>query len=111
MQAQAFDLSLRGHLGETLYVDPVTGEQRKSSFWMVQRGDWTKFSNASGQLDADGNLYTTHLGTDLFKRETDGATFRWGVLAGFADGDFDVSSNVDGKSSKVRSAATRPVCT
>ena len=67
---------------------------------MVQRGDWTKFSNASGQLDADGNLYTTHLGTDLFKRETDGATFRWGVLAGFADGDFDVSSNVDGKSSK-----------
>lgn len=100
MQAQAFDLSLRGHLGETLYVDPVTGEQRKSSFWMVQRGDWTKFSNASGQLDADGNLYTTHLGTDLFKRETDGATFRWGVLAGFADGDFDVSSNVDGKSSK-----------
>ena len=51
-------------------------------------------------MDADGNLYTTHLGTDLFKRETDGATFRWGVLAGFADGDFDVSSNVDGKSSK-----------
>lgn len=100
MQAQAFDLSLRGHLGETLYVDPVTGEQRKSSFWMVQRGDWTKFSNASGQMNADGNLYTTHLGTDLFKRETDGATFRWGVLAGFADGDFDVSSNVDGKSSK-----------
>lgn len=100
MQAQAFDLSLRGHLGETLYVDPVTGEQRKSSFWMVQRGDWTKFSNASGQMDADGNLYTTHLGTDLFKRETDGATFRWGVLAGFADGDFDISSNVDGKSSK-----------
>lgn len=100
MQAQAFDLSLRGHLGETLYVDPVTGEQRKSSFWMVQRGDWTKFSNASGQMDADGNLYTTHLGTDLFKRETDGATFRWGVLAGFADGDFDVSSTVDGKSSK-----------
>lgn len=99
-QAQAFDLSLRGHLGETLYVDPVTGEQRKSSFWMVQRGDWTKFSNASGQMNADGNLYTTHLGTDLFKRETDGATFRWGVLAGFADGDFDVSSNVDGKSSK-----------
>lgn len=100
MQAQAFDLSLRGHLGETLYVDPVTGEQRKSSFWMVQRGDWTKFSNASGQMNADGNLYTTHLGTDLFKRETDGATFRWGVLADFADGDFDVSSNVDGKSSK-----------
>ena len=100
MQAQAFDLSLRGHLGETLYVDPVTGEQRKSSFWMVQRGDWTKFSNASGQMNADGNLYTTHLGTDLFTRETDGATFRWGVLAGFADGDFDVSSNVDGKSSK-----------
>lgn len=100
MHAQAFDLSLRGHLGETLYVDPVTGEQRKSSFWMVQRGDWTKFSNASGQMNADGNLYTTHLGTDLFKRETDGATFRWGVLAGFADGDFDVSSNVDGKSSK-----------
>ena len=100
MQAQAFDLSLRGHLGETLYVDPVTGEQRKSSFWMVQRGDWTKFSNASGQMDADGNLYTTHLGTDLFKRETNGATFRWGVLAGFADGDFDVSSNVDGKTLK-----------
>ena len=60
--------------------------------------EYNKYVKQDMLMDADGNLYTTHLGTDLFKRETDGATFRWGVLAGFADGDFDVSSNVDGKS-------------
>ena len=100
IQAQTFDLSIHDHIGETLYVDPVTGEDRKTTFWMIQRGDWTKFSNASGQLDADGHVYTTHLGADLITQQTSTGTVRWGALASFADGKFDVSSNLDGKSAQ-----------
>lgn len=100
IQAQTFDLSIHDHIGETLYVDPVTGEERKTTFWMIQRGDWTKFSNASGQLDADGHVYTTHLGADLITQQTSTGTVRWGALASFADGKFDVSSNLDGKSAQ-----------
>ena len=97
VEAQTFDLSLHDHIGETLYVDPLTGEERSTTFWMIQRGDWTKFDNASGQLSADGHVYTTHLGADLITQQTDAGTVRWGVLGSFADGQFDLSSNVDGK--------------
>ena len=97
VEAQTFDLSLHDHIGETLYVDPLTGEERSTTFWMIQRGDWTKFDNASGQLSADGHVYTTHLGADLVTQQTDAGTVRWGVLGSFADGQFDLSSNVDGK--------------
>ncbi len=100
IESQAFDLSLHGHLGETIYVDPLTGEQRESSFWMIQRGDWMKFSNASGQMGADGHLYTTHLGTDLFTRHVGMSTWHFGVLGSFADGSFDITSNRNGKSAE-----------
>lgn len=100
MQVQTFDLSIHDHIGETLYVDPVTGEERKTTFWMIQRGDWTKFDNASGQLNADGHVYTTHLGSDLITRNTDNGTVRWGLLGSFADGDFDISSSLDGKTAQ-----------
>lgn len=97
MQSQVFDLSLHDHVGETLYVDPLTGEEHSTSFWMIQRGDWTKFTNESGQMDSDGHVYTTHLGTDLIAKRTDNATFRVGVLGSFADGQVDVRSNLNGK--------------
>lgn len=100
MQVQTFDLSIHDHIGETLYVDPVTGEERRTTFWMIQRGDWTKFDNASGQLNADGHVYTTHLGSDLITRNTDNGTVRWGLLGSFADGDFDISSSLDGKTAQ-----------
>ncbi len=100
MQSQTFDLSLHDHVGETLYVDPITGEERSTSFWMIQRGDWTKFTNDSGQLDSDGHVYTTHLGTDLIAYRSDNATVRVGVLGSFADGQVDLTSNVNGKKSQ-----------
>ena len=100
MQSQTFDLSLHDHVGETLYVDPITGEERSTSFWMIQRGDWTKFTNDSGQLDSDGHVYTTHLGTDLIAYRSDNATVRVGLLGSFADGQVDLTSNVNGKKSQ-----------
>ena len=100
VQSQTFDLSLHDHVGETLYVDPITGEERSTSFWMIQRGDWTKFSNASGQIDSDGHVYTTHLGGDVITHRTDNATYRVGIVGSFADGKFDMKSNVNGKSAE-----------
>ena len=100
LQAQTFDLSLHDHVGETTYVDPITGEVRRTSFWMVQKGDWTRFSNDSGQIDTDGHTFTTHLGTDIYAQRMDTVTHRFGVLASFADGSYDVTSGVTGKATK-----------
>lgn len=100
MQGQTFDLSLHDHIGETTYIDPITGEVRRTSFWMIQKGDWTRFSNDSGQVDTDGHTYTTHLGWDFYSNRMDTVTHRFGVLASFADGSYDMQSGVTGKATK-----------
>ena len=100
MQGQTFDLSLHDHIGETTYIDPITGEVRRTSFWMIQKGDWTRFSNDSGQVDTDGHTYTTHLGWDFYSNRMDTVTHRFGVLASFADGSYDMQSGVTGKAAK-----------
>lgn len=100
MQGQTFDLSLHDHIGETTYIDPITGEVRRTSFWMIQKGDWTRFSNDSGQVDTDGHTYTTHLGGDFYSNRMDTVTHRFGVLASFADGSYDMQSGVTGKATK-----------
>lgn len=100
MQGQTFDLSLHDHIGETTYIDPITGEVRRTSFWMIQKGDWTRFSNDSGQVDTDGHTYTTHLGWDFYSNRMDTVTHRFGVLASFADGSYDMHSGVTGKATK-----------
>lgn len=100
MQGQTFDLSLHDHIGETTYIDPITGEVRRTSFWMIQKGDWTRYSNDSGQVDTDGHTYTTHLGWDFYSNRMDTVTHRFGVLASFADGSYDMQSGVTGKATK-----------
>ena len=100
MQAQTFDLSLHDHVGETTYVDPITGEVRRTSFWMIQKADWTRFSNDSGQIGTDGQTYTTHMGLDFYSKRLDKVTHRFGVLASFADGDYDMNSGVTGKTTQ-----------
>lgn len=100
MQGQTFDLSLHDHIGETTYIDPITGEVRRTSFWMIQKGDWTRFSNDSGQVDTDGHTYTTHLGWDFYSNRMDTVTHCFGVLASFADGSYDMQSGVTGKAAK-----------
>ena len=112
MQAQAFDLSLRGHLGETLYVDPVTGEQRKSSFWMVQRGDWTKFSNASGDRWMPTATSTPRIWvpTSLSVKPTERRSV--GVCLPALPTATSTSRRMwTARARKVRSAVTLPACT
>ena len=100
MQGQTFDLSLHDHIGETTYIDPITGEVRRTSFLDDPKGDWTRFSNDSGQVDTDGHTYTTHLGWDFYSNRMDTVTHRFGVLASFADGSYDMQSGVTGKATK-----------
>ncbi len=100
IQSQVFDLSLHDHIGETLYVDPISGEQRSTTFWMIQRGDWSEFSDESGQITTDGNVAITHIGKDLYTARNGEFTYRLGVLGSYANGDFDMESGLDGKKAK-----------
>ena len=96
---QAFDLSLHDHVGTTHYVDQLTGERKLTSFWMFQRGDWAEWDDMSGQLSTDGKVMTTHMGGDLTSWVSDANQHvRLGLLAGYANADYDVDSSLDGRS-------------
>lgn len=99
MAAQtAFDLSIHDHIGTTLYIDQLTGEKKLTSLWMIQRGDWSEWNDASGQLRTDGKTYTTTIGGDVKSWVTDaGYHVHFGLLGAYANADYDVDSSLDGR--------------
>ncbi len=103
LATEAFDLSLRGHVGDRVYTDPVTGEERESSFWMIQMGNWSSFGDTTGQLDFDGRTFVTHMGSDIYKRVNEDSDLRFGLLGSFADISYDVESNITGMTADAKS--------
>ena len=66
---------------------------------MFQRGDWAEWDDMSGQLSTDGKVMTTHMGGDLTSWVSDANQHvRLGLLAGYANADYDVDSSLDGRS-------------
>ena len=96
MNQRAFDFGLNSHIGEKTYVDPVTGQVKKTSLWLVQTGTWDKMDDASGQLKNDGHMFTTNLGGDVYAWNTGRGRVSVGLMGGWADGSYDVDSNVTG---------------
>ena len=94
----AFDLSLHDHIGNTPYVDQLTGERKLTSLWMIQRGDWGEWNDMSGQLATDGKVHTTTIGGDLKSWVADsGCHVHLGLLGAYANADYDVESSLDNR--------------
>lgn len=55
---------LHDRLGETQYVDMLTGEKKVTSLWMRNVGAHTRFKDGSGQLKTQSNSYVLQLGGD-----------------------------------------------
>lgn len=95
LAAEVFDLSLRGHVGDRVYHDLLTGEERETSLWMLNMGNWSRFGDTTSQLGFDGRTNVTHLGGDIYKwnlNETD--TLRIGLLGSYGEADYNTKSDV-----------------
>ncbi|WP_246107193.1 autotransporter outer membrane beta-barrel domain-containing protein [Yersinia kristensenii] len=53
---------LQHRLGETRYIDPVTGEEKVSSLWLNTSGAKNRFNSGNNQLRTKSNRYAIQLG-------------------------------------------------
>lgn len=77
---------LHDRLGETHYVDALTGEERVTSLWLRNIGGHNRFKDSSGQLSTQANRYVMQLGGDIAQWSSDGQNrFHLGVMGGYAN--------------------------
>lgn len=96
-----FMTRLHDRLGETQYVDMLTGEKKVTSLWMRNGGAHTRFKDGSGQLKTQSNSYVMQLGGDLAQWSSDGLD-RWhlGAMAGYANSQNRTQSSLTGYHSR-----------
>ena len=96
-----FMIRLHDRLGETQYVDMLTGEKKVTSLWMRNVGAHTRFKDGSGQLKTQSNSYVMQLGGDLAQWSSDGLD-RWhlGAMAGYANSQNRTQSSLTGYHSR-----------
>ncbi|WP_436858917.1 autotransporter outer membrane beta-barrel domain-containing protein [Citrobacter tructae] len=81
-----FNTRLQDRLGETHYVDALTGEKAVTSLWLRNVGGHTRQHDGSGQLDMQANRYVMQLGGDITQWSSDNADrFHLGLMAGYAN--------------------------
>lgn len=90
-----FTTRLHDRLGETQYIDRLTGEQKVTSMWMRNVGGHTRFKDSSGQLSTQSNRYVLQLGGDIAQWSTNGLD-RWhlGLMAGYGNSQSNTRSDV-----------------
>lgn len=81
-----FLLTLHDRLGETQFIDALTGQREVTSMWLRQVGGHNSWRDGSGQLKTQGNRYVAQIGGDVARWSTDGLD-RWhvGLMAGYGD--------------------------
>lgn len=81
-----FNTHLHDRLGETHYVDALTGEKAVTSLWLRNVGGHTRQKDSSGQLKMQANRYVMQLGGDIAQWSSDNTDrFHLGVMAGYAN--------------------------
>ncbi|MEB7578761.1 intestinal colonization autotransporter adhesin MisL [Citrobacter portucalensis] len=96
-----FMTRLHDRLGETQYVDMLTGEKKVTSLWMRNVGAHTRFKDGSGQLKTQSNSYVMQLGGDLAQWSSDGLDrLHLGAMAGYANSQNRTRSSLTGYHSR-----------
>ena len=98
---QMFLTRLHDRLGETRYIDPVTGKEAVTSLWLRQVGSHNKFREGSGQLETQSNTYVAQLGGDIAQWSTS-LEDRWhlGLMAGYGNSHSNTHSTYTGYGSE-----------
>ncbi|MDT8880975.1 autotransporter outer membrane beta-barrel domain-containing protein [Klebsiella aerogenes] len=96
-----FNTSLHDRLGETEYIDALTGEPMVTSLWLRQVGGHNNWRDSSGQLKTQSNSYVVQLGGDVTQWSTDGLNRgHIGLMAGYANSHSTTHSSVTNYKSK-----------
>jgi autotransporter family porin len=92
-----FNTALHDRLGETHYIDAITGQDAVTSLWLRQVGKHVGSHDGSGQLSTQSNSYVTQLGGDVAQWTRNGAD-RWhlGVSGGYANSRSNTQSSLTG---------------
>ncbi|EKN6179000.1 autotransporter outer membrane beta-barrel domain-containing protein [Yersinia enterocolitica] len=92
-----FVSSLHDRLGETQYIDALTGEDKVTSLWWRSTGGHTRATDSNDQLDTRSNRYTVQVGSDVAQWSTDNLDrFHLGVMAGYGNSQSTTDSRVSG---------------
>ena len=93
-----FNTRLHDRLGETHYVDALTGEEKVTSMWLRNVGGHTRSSDSSGQMKTQANRYVMQMGGDIAQWSTDGANrYHLGVMAGYANQQSNSRNHLSGQ--------------
>ncbi|HCN5498194.1 TPA: autotransporter outer membrane beta-barrel domain-containing protein, partial [Escherichia coli] len=96
-----FNTRLHDRLGETQYVDALTGERKVTSLWLRQVGNHNSWRDGSGQLKTQSNSYVAQLGGDVAQWSTDGLNRgHIGLMAGYGNNHNTTRSSVTDYNSK-----------
>ncbi len=92
---------MHDRLGETQYIDALTGEEKVTSMWMRHVGGHNRFRDSSEQLKTQSNRYVLQLGGDIAQWSDDDLN-RWhlGVMAGYANQQSNTDSHVTDRGSR-----------
>ncbi|PNM27325.1 hypothetical protein A6J66_000665 [Yersinia enterocolitica] len=91
-----FATRLHDRLGETQYIDALTGEQKVTSLWLRNEGGHNRFRDSRDQLGTQSNRYVMQLGGDIAQWTTDQSRFHLGVMGGYGNSQSKTDSRVTG---------------
>ncbi|WP_049850107.1 autotransporter outer membrane beta-barrel domain-containing protein [Trabulsiella odontotermitis] len=81
-----FNTRLHDRLGETHYVDALTGKESVTSLWLRNVGGHTRQHDSSDQLSMQSNRYVMQLGGDVAQWSSNKADrYHVGVMGGYAN--------------------------
>lgn len=96
-----FVTRLHDRLGETQYIDALTGEKKVTSMWLRQIGGHTRFRDSSGQLKTQSNRYVVQLGGDIAQWSSDNLDrYHLGLMTGYGNSHSNTDSALFGASSR-----------
>lgn len=92
-----FTHRLHDRLGETHYVDALTGEKKVTSMWLRNVGGHTRSKDSSGQMNTQSNRYVMQMGGDIAQWSSDSENrYHLGVMAGYANQKSNARNHLNG---------------
>lgn len=92
-----FVTRLHDRLGETQYIDALTGERKVTSLWLRNQGGHNRSRYDDGQLSTQANRYVMLLGGDIAQWSNNGQDrLHLGAMAGYANNKSSTISRYSG---------------
>lgn len=92
-----FVTRLHDRLGETQYMDALTGEKKVTSMWLRNEGGHNRFRDTQNQLSTQSNRYVLQLGGDIAQWSNDDQNrLHLGIMGGYANSKSRTESRYSG---------------